>query len=107
MIYEIEIQDKLFRDIDLFCKINNLELNDYLVNKIREQFFIDKYGDLNTLKNNNVEKEVEKTDKKIKPPFIVNERIEKQEIIIEEKNEVNVKEDITNNNRSRRQLKSK
>ena len=107
MIYEIEIQDKLFRDIDLFCKINNLELNDYLVNKIREQFFIDKYGDLNTLKNNNVEKEVEKTDKKINPPFIVNERIEKQEIIIEEKNEVNVKEDITNNNRSRRQLKSK
>lgn len=107
MIYELEIQDKLFRDIDLFCKINNLELNDYLINKIREQFFIDKYGDLNTLKNNNVEKEAEKTDKKIEPTIIVNERIEKQEIVIEEKNEVNVNEDITNNNRSRRQLKSK
>ena len=107
MIYELEIQDKLFRDIDLFCKINNLELNDYLINKIREQFFIDKYGDLNTLKNNNVEKEVEKTNKKIDPPIVVNERIEKQEIIIEEKNEVNVKEENTNNNRSRRQLKSK
>lgn len=107
MIYEIEIQDKLFRDINLFCKINNLELNDYLVNKIREQFFIDKYGDLNTLKNNNVEKEVEKTNKKIDPLIVVNERIEKQEIVIEEKNEVNVKEENTNNNHSRRQLKSK
>lgn len=105
MIYEIEIQDKLFNDIKLFCKLNNMNIDKYLISKIQEQFFIDKYGDLNVLKNSNVNEKDKKIDSIKKEEKKIEQKIE-EEKFDEIENIIDIdKKDISNHNR--RKLKSK
>lgn len=47
----IEINDRLFNQISEYCDTNYLFIDEYLRKLIEEGFYIDKYGDLNILRN--------------------------------------------------------
>ena len=49
MIISIELDDRQYRDIELYCNINNIKINDYLTDIITEKHMINKYGDLNDI----------------------------------------------------------
>lgn len=49
MVINIEISDRDYRDIELYCNVNGLVLNDYISNLIMETHYCNKYGDLNTM----------------------------------------------------------
>ena len=41
----IEIKDKLYKDIESYCALNELNLNDYVNDLLKKSFMIDKYGE--------------------------------------------------------------
>jgi len=43
----IEIVDRNYFQIDEFCKFNNIQIEDYIVQCVEDDFFTRKYGDLN------------------------------------------------------------
>lgn len=50
MKIELEIEDRLYKDFNLWAKANNIPedgLNKYIIQAFREKFNLDKYGDLN------------------------------------------------------------
>lgn len=49
MIISIELDDRQYRDIELYCNMNNIKINDYLTDIITEKHMINKYGDLNDI----------------------------------------------------------
>ena len=49
MIISIELDDRQYRDIELYCNMNNIKINDYLTDIISEKHMINKYGDLNDI----------------------------------------------------------
>lgn len=51
MLYTIELTARLSKQIEEFCKINEITLTDYLHNLIEKGFAIDMYGDLNHTDN--------------------------------------------------------
>ena len=46
---DIELSDRLHKQLVDFCKINNLDLKSYILDKIEKGFSIDRFGDLNVL----------------------------------------------------------
>jgi hypothetical protein len=55
---KVEIKDKLFKDIEQYCKTNNIEDIDKFINKILNQGFAgEKYGSLEP-KEKNIKKEI-------------------------------------------------
>lgn len=42
----ISIDEKLYQDIKSYCEINNLKVLDTIENMLREQFTIEKYGEI-------------------------------------------------------------
>lgn len=95
MIINIEISDRDYRDIELYCNANGLDLNDYISNIIMETHYCNKYGDLNIMMEKVTEESTASPKKKVK-------RIKKSEVIsteengVEEQLEVNKKQ-ITDN----------
>lgn len=62
MNLNIELNDRIFNDINVYCKANNLDVNEYLVGIISEKHSINKFGDLNEL----LPKVVEETKVEVK-----------------------------------------
>lgn len=51
MLHTIDLTDRLSKQIEEFCKINEIVLTDYLSSLIERGFAIDMYGDLNHTDN--------------------------------------------------------
>lgn len=47
MLVEVDIIDRIYRNIEDFCCVNGLDVNEYIINAIVERYNLDKYGDLN------------------------------------------------------------
>lgn len=62
---DIELSDRLHKQLVDFCKINNLDLKSYILDKIEKGFSIDRFGDLNVL-SGNYKEEVTKKEKEEK-----------------------------------------
>lgn len=83
MVVEIDIIDRVFRNIEDFCETNGLDINEYMSNAVMERYNLDKYGDLN-------DKLVKKEDvKEVVKPVIIEEKTEE---IVEEPVKVSVEE---------------
>ena len=62
---DIELSDRLHKQLVDFCKINNLDLKSYILDKIEKGFSIDRFGDSNVL-SGNYKEEVTKKEKEEK-----------------------------------------
>lgn len=49
MVINIELSDRIYQDIEAYCKANNLEISNYLVEIIEEEHSINKFGDMNEM----------------------------------------------------------
>lgn len=95
MVINIEISDRDYRDIELYCNVNGLVLNDYISNIIMETHYCNKYGDLNTMMEKVTEESTaspkkkavrtNKTDANIKEENDVKEQLEVNKKQITEK----------------------
>lgn len=47
MILKIEINDRLYHDINELCQTNNIKVEKYVLDAIMDNFYTLKYGDLN------------------------------------------------------------
>lgn len=43
----LNISNRIYQDIQLFCNANNLDVNEYLIELINEKHALNKFGDLN------------------------------------------------------------
>lgn len=48
---EIKIEDRLYINIQDYCKHNEIDENEYIIDCIVKQFNVDKFGDLNDILN--------------------------------------------------------
>ena len=67
MIISIELDDRQYRDIELYCNMNNIKINDYLTDIITEKHMINKYGDLNDIMTVAIEEDKTKIKKRGRP----------------------------------------
>lgn len=67
MIISIELDDRQYRDIELYCNMNNIKINDYLTDIITEKHMINKYGDLNEIMSVAIEEDKTKIKKRGRP----------------------------------------
>ena len=64
MTISIELDDRQYRDIELYCKMNNIKINDYLTDIIIEKHMLNKYGDLNEIMSVTIEEDKTKIKKR-------------------------------------------
>ena len=86
MTISIELDDRQYRDIESYCDMNNIKVNDYLTDIITEKHMINKYGDLNEIMPVAIEENKTKIKKRGRP----NKDTEPQsgiEAVVEEKKE--------------------
>ena len=69
---DIKINTKLYKDIDEYCKINKLILEDYINKLLKDAFMIDKYGNIplvvnkkQSVANITIKNEIKKEETKI------------------------------------------
>ena len=67
MTISIELDDRQYRDIELYCNMNNIKINDYLTDIITEKHMINKYGDLNEIMPVAIEENKTKIKKRGRP----------------------------------------
>lgn len=67
MIISIELDDRQYRDIESYCDMNNIKVNDYLTDIITEKHMINKYGDLNDIMTVAIEEDKTKIKKRGRP----------------------------------------
>lgn len=67
MTISIELDDRQYRDIELYCNMNNIKINDYLTNIITEKHMLNKYGDLNDIMPVAIEENKTKIKKRGRP----------------------------------------
>ena len=67
MTISIELDDRQYRDIELYCNMNNIKINDYLTDIITEKHMINKYGDLNDIMPVAIEENKTKIKKRGRP----------------------------------------
>lgn len=72
MVLEIDLNERLFKNILNYCEVNNLDVNDYVASIISNGFYTDTWGDMNQMLN--------------KPTEVVEEK--KQDIIQEKENKL-------------------
>ena len=83
MKLEIELDDRQFNDIEGYCKANNLDVQNYLIDIISEKHSINKFGDLNDLIPKVIEEEkveVKKRGRPKKVKEVIEEPIKTQSI---------------------------
>lgn len=86
MIISIELDDRQYRDIELYCNMNNIKINDYLTDIITEKHMINKYGDLNEIMTVAIEEDKTKIKKRGRPKKDTEPQSE-IEAVVEEKKE--------------------
>ena len=67
MTISIELDDRQYRDIELYCNMNNIKINDYLTDIITEKHMLNKYGDLNDIMPVAIEENKTKIKKRGRP----------------------------------------
>ena len=67
MTISIELDNRQYRDIELYCNMNNIKINDYLTDIISEKHMINKYGDLNDIMPVAIEENKTKIKKRGRP----------------------------------------
>lgn len=67
MTISIELDDRQYRDIELYCNMNNIKINDYLTDIITEKHMLNKYGDLNEIMPVAIEENKTKIKKRGRP----------------------------------------
>jgi len=91
MVINIEISDRDYRDIELYCNVNGLDLKEYISNLIMETHYCNKYGDLNTMMEKVAEESTASPKKKVVRTNKSNAKV-KEENDVEEQFEVNKKQ---------------
>lgn len=67
MTISIELDDRQYRDIESYCDMNNIKINDYLTDIITEKHMLNKYGDLNEIMSVTIEEDKTKIKKRGRP----------------------------------------
>ena len=87
----IEIKDKLYKDIESYCTLNELDINQYVNNLLKKSFMLDKYGERPPISNTVNSDEIIPIDRPMEAPDKTNlEEIKKQEtvvVVLKEKDE--------------------
>lgn len=98
MTISIELDDRQYRDIELYCNINNIKINDYLTDIITEKHMINKYGDLNEIMPVAIEENKTKIKKRGRPKKDTEPQSEIGTVVEEKKEETENKTvEITEN----------
>lgn len=87
MIISIELDDRQYRDIELYCNMNNIKINDYLTDIITEKHMINKYGDLNEIMTVAIEEDKTKIKKRGRPKKDTEPQSEIEAVVEEKKEE--------------------
>lgn len=87
MTISIELDDRQYRDIELYCNMNNIKINDYLTDIITEKHMINKYGDLNEIMPVAIEEDKTKIKKRGRPKKDTEPQSEIEEVVKEKKEE--------------------
>lgn len=77
---KIDIPKRVIDAVEEYCRLNNIELNEYIADCITKQNGIDRYGDLNNLIHKTIEKEPE-----IVNHYEVNGSVKEEKKVEEEK----------------------
>ena len=86
MTISIELDDRQYRDIESYCDMNNIKVNDYLTDIITEKHMLNKYGDLNEIMSVSIEEDKTKIKKRGRPKKDA-EPLSEIEAVVEEKKE--------------------
>lgn len=98
MTISIELDDRQYRDIELYCNMNNIKINDYLTDIITEKHMINKYGDLNEIMPVAIEENKTKIKKRGRPKKDTEPQSEIGTVVEEKKEETENKTvEITEN----------
>lgn len=98
MIISIELDDRQYRDIESYCDMNNIKVNDYLADIITEKHMINKYGDLNDIMTVAIEEDKTKIKKRGRPKKDTEPQSEIEAVVEEKKEETeNKMVEITGN----------
>ena len=98
MTISIELDDRQYRDIELYCNMNNIKINDYLTDIITEKHMINKYGDLNEIMSVAIEEDKTKIKKRGRPKKDTEPQSEIEAVVEEKKEETeNKMVEITEN----------
>ena len=89
MTISIELDDRQYRDIELYCNMNNIKINDYLTDIITEKHMINKYGDLNEIMSVTIEEDKTKIKKRGRPKKDTEPQSEIEAVIEEKKEDTN------------------
>lgn len=89
MIISIELDDRQYRDIELYCNMNNIKINDYLTDIITEKHMINKYGDLNEIMSVTIEEDKTKIKKRGRPKKDTEPQLEIGTLVEEKKEDTN------------------
>ena len=98
MTISIELDDRQYRDIESYCDMNNIKVNDYLTDIITEKHMINKYGDLNEIMSVAIEEDKTKIKKRGRPKKDAESQSEIEAVVEEKKEEMeNKMVEITEN----------
>ena len=89
MTISIELDDRQYRDIELYCNMNNIKINDYLTDIISEKHMINKYGDLNDIMPVAIEENKTKIKKRGRPKKDTEPQSEIGTVVEEKKEDTN------------------
>ena len=89
MTISIELDDRQYRDIELYCNMNNIKINDYLTDIITEKHMINKYGDLNEIMPVAIEENKTKIKKRGRPKKDTEPQSEIGTVVEEKKEDTN------------------
>ena len=89
MTISIELDDRQYRDIELYCNMNNIKINDYLTDIISEKHMINKYGDLNDIMPVAIEENKTKIKKRGRPKKDTEPQSEIGTVVEENKEDTN------------------
>ena len=89
MTISIELDDRQYRDIELYCNMNNIKINDYLTDIIIEKHLTNKYGDLNEIMSVAIEEDKTKIKKRGRPKKDTEPQSEIEAVVEEKKEDTN------------------
>ena len=89
MTISIELDDRQYRDIESYCDMNNIKVNDYLTDIITEKHMINKYGDLNDIMPVAIEENKTKIKKRGRPKKDTEPQSEIGTVVEEKKEDTN------------------
>lgn len=89
MTISIELDDRQYRDIESYCDMNNIKVNDYLTDIITEKHMLNKYGDLNDIMPVAIEENKTKIKKRGRPKKDTEPQSEIGTVVEEKKEDTN------------------